>query len=562
MLEQVFVMKTLASPHTLCAALALSIVVAGCGDDTTGSRDTDSVDTDTPSSTSMGMATDDPSGSGSTGTTGATESGVVDESGMVESEGPAGVEAARMLLEPLVAAQCENTFGCCDGDEVAYQLGSVVVDAADCTQRTLDVMEAGGNPPYLQTGSLFLGNLLGFFAYGVDSSVVEVDAAAIDACVAALSSKPCAPSSASGDNCTPPEVAYLDECDFRKLFIGQLGAGESCTSYNGLECAPGLLCDFFGSTGGVCVETLSQGDSCFEDYNCDSGLICDYASGQCSTPAEAGEACAYANSENPQPGTETTRCRSGLVCNPVTETCGAPDCNFGDYCNDDDSACPEGLECVASVCDYPAVAGDRCYDDDDCVQGVCDFLEGASVCRDLVANGDGCGNHEDCTSGFCDPANAQCAAQTAIGGACDPVVPDQQCDGGYCDGTDCVAFVAIGEDCTAGPCNYIEGVQCWDDTCQPYPLPNGQTCSSPFECESQVCSGTCQAPPDVGDDCVPGGCGEDAYCNAFTDGVCELRKTWGAPCEGDIECWGNCEARFGELRCNGQAPSQALCDGV
>lgn len=554
--------KTLASLNLAPAAFALSILAYGCGDDTTGSRDTDAADTDTPGSTSMGMATDDPSGTESTTGTGTNGTDVLDGTDTDDSDGPAGVEAARMLLEPLVAAQCENTFSCCNGDEVAYQLGSAVVDAADCTERTLDVLEAGGNPPYLQTGSLYLGNLLGLFAYGVDASVVQVDDDAIATCVAALSAKPCAPSSASGESCTPPEVSYLDECDFRKMFIGQLSEGESCTSYNGLECAPGLLCDYFGSSGGVCVQTLSQGDNCFEDYNCESELICDYASGQCTTPAEAGEACAYANPENPQFGTETTRCRAGLVCNPLTQMCGAADCNFGDYCGDDDAGCPEGMSCVANTCNLLGEAGDQCYDDDDCAQGHCNYLGDSSVCQDLIANGGGCGDHSDCDSGFCDPAQAECAAQTAIGSACDPGLPDNQCDEGYCDGTDCAAFADVGEDCTAIPCNYFNNEQCWDGMCQPYPLPNGQTCSSPFECESQICEGTCQALPDTGEDCLPGGCGPDAYCDDFTDGVCQPRKSWGAPCAGNTECWGSCNAYFGELRCTGQAPGEALCDGV
>lgn len=537
------------------ALLVLTAVASGCYEDAPAGVDTDTVDTE-GTSTGDGVDTTTTTNSGQTG-----ETGAVDDTGTDTEGRPPGVEAARMLLEPLVAAQCENTFSCCDADEVAYQLGGAVVDAADCTERTLDVLEAGGYPPYLQTSSLYFGGLLGLFAYGVDDSVIEADEAAIAACVAALGEKPCAPSTATGANCSPAETGVLEQCDFRTLFIGSKGAGESCTSYTGLECEPGLVCDFFGSTGGVCVQTLSQGDICFQDNDCAQGLICDYAAGQCSVPADAGEACAYADPENPRFGTETTRCRSGLVCNPVSETCGARDCNFGDYCNDSDAACPEGLACVAARCDLLGVEGDDCYEDDDCVQGRCNSLEGTSVCQNLVANGGSCGSETDCESGFCDPTSSECAAQVAIGDACDGPSA-YECNGGYCDGIVCVAFAAIGEDCTAAICNSIEGDQCVEDICQPYPRPDGQTCSGGFQCQSGLCDETCQPRAEVGDDCVPDACVEGAYCSAFTDGVCEAKKGWGAPCSSNLECWGSCESAFGELRCYGQGLGEALCDGV
>ncbi len=533
--------------------LALAFVVSGCYEESPAGVDTDSSDTDATTGGPVGTTT---------GASETEETGVVDSTGTESGNPPLGVDAARMLLEPLVAAQCENTFACCDADEVAFQLGSAVVDAADCTERTLDVMEAGGNPPYLRSGSLYLGGLLGFFAYGIDPSVVEVDDAAIAACVAALSSKPCAPSTAGGASCTPAEDAYLVQCDLRTLFIGSKAAGESCSSYNGLECGPGLQCDFFGGTGGVCVQMLSQGDSCFDDYNCAESLICDYATGQCSVPAESGEACAYADPENPTFGTETTRCRSGLVCNPITETCGAADCNFGDYCNDDDAACPAGLACVAGRCDLLGLEGDSCYQDGDCAQGRCNYVEGTSLCQNLVPNGGSCSGHSDCESSFCDPTQSECAAQTANGDACDAGLPDNQCNGGYCDGVSCVAFTAIGQDCTASQCNYIEGDQCLENVCQPYPLPNGQTCTSDFECQSESCDETCQPPPGIGDECVPDGCEEGAYCNALTNGICAAKQGWGAPCSSSIECWGSCESAYGELRCYGQGPGEALCDGT
>ena len=546
-------MRFLAPLPLLSGVLVLAAAVSGCYEESPQAAETDSLD---PGATSTGDVT------GSTGSMETNETGVAASTGPESEDPPAGVEAARMLLEPLVAAQCENTFSCCDSGEVAYQLGSVVADAADCTQRTLDVLEAGGSPPYLQSGSLYLGGLLGFFAYGIDATAVEVDEDAIAACVAALEAKPCAPATAGADNCVPLEDSSTELCELRRLFVGTKGVGESCENYSGLECGPDLECDFFGGNGGVCVQMLTQGDDCFQDNNCAAGLICDYTTGQCSVPAEAGEPCAYANPENPAPGTETTRCRSGLVCNPVSLTCAASDCNFGDFCGDDDAACPEGLWCVAGRCDLLGVESDLCYEDDDCEQGRCSILEGQSVCQGLVAVGGECFQDDECASGFCHPAELECVAQLAVGEACESGLPASQCDGGLCDEAECIAFAEVGEDCTASMCNFIDGDQCLDGLCQPYPLPDGQACSFGFDCDSGICSETCQPRPGVGEDCQPQECEEGAYCNALTGGVCEEKQGWGAPCTSNLQCWSGCDSVFGEQRCRGEGPGEALCDGV
>ena len=549
----------------LGASLAsLFALAVGCADDSppadAGETDTDPQLPTGVAETETGAATDPGTTTGSTGA--ALETGTDAEG---DTERPPGVEAARMLLEPLVAAQCERAFNCCSADEVAYDLGSAVSDAADCTLRSLDVLEAGGNPPFVQGSVIYLGNLLPFFAYGVDASAVVADEASIAACVTALAEEPCAALSESGaDNCTPPKTVARLECDLSEMFVGQRGAGEACSSYNGLECGPGLICDFYGGGGGVCVESLADGDNCFNDYDCAGDLICDYGSGQCSQPADFGEPCAYSNPANPELGGETTRCRDDLVCDPLSETCGARACNFGEYC-EDDAQCPAGLSCVTNRCDVLAVAGEQCWEHGDCASDYCVFVDFYSVCSERAAVGSGCINHDDCESGFCDPTDSECAAQAAVGDPCDVGLPPQQCGGGYCEVDACVAFLDLGDDCTmGGQCNYLADAVCVDGTCQAYPLSEGAPCNSNAECESNTCSGTCQPPPDVGDACVVGSCGAELYCDLAkgeTSGTCQPRGSRGTPCTRDIQCWGSCEARFGETRCDGFGPGDVYCDG-
>lgn len=475
-----------------------------------------------------------------------------------------GIEAARIALEPIVAAQCEHAFACCNVDEMAFQLGSAVADAEQCTDTTLAVLEAGGSPPSVVSSQIFLSNILPFFAYGLDPDDVVTDEDAFAACAAAILDQPCASSGGSeGDNCVAPQVAEVDACDFDLLFIGQRGVGEDCSTYSGFECAPGLSCDFYSSANGVCVEALSTGDSCFADYHCYGDLLCDYQSGTCVASAGPDEPCAYTNPDNPDVGTETTRCAGSLVCDPLSETCGSQTCAFGSSCNVE-SECPAGLSCVKYRCDLRGVTGEECYEDDDCATGSCVYTGFQNLCHDLTDNGDACQQHNACVSGFCDPNAGECAATISVDGACNPALPAEQCSDGFCDGANCVAFGDIGDMCPAVQCNYLADQQCWQGTCQSFPLPEGVPCGSSFDCQSGSCSTVCQPPPSPGDACTLGSCGAEMFCELAdgNDGNCQPKRGRGAPCSSANQCWSGCEAVFGELRCYGNAPGIAFCDGA
>ena len=92
----------------LLAASLLSLSLAGCGDDSNSATPSDD-----------GTSGELPTSSGSTGsdTSGPDAStGAADETG----GGAPDFDGARMVFEPLVRAQCEQGFSCCDSDAVSY----------------------------------------------------------------------------------------------------------------------------------------------------------------------------------------------------------------------------------------------------------------------------------------------------------------------------------------------------------------------------------------------------------------------------------------------------------
>jgi hypothetical protein len=520
------------TPHRTALWLALAMLSVACGDDTSSSADTDAT-----------------AGTGS------------DETAL-----PPEVAEARALFEPLVRAQCQHAFACCDADELAADIGPAVADVDTCVERALDVMQAGGSPPTFGSGTGYLANLVPFFAYGLDEDIVAVDEAGFAACAEEIMGLGCAASAAGEERCTPPSAVPSGACETSALFSGLRGVGEDCSTYSGLECAPGLTCDIYGAGVGVCVEALGEGDGCFFDHDCGAGLVCDYAAGTCTQAGDLGAPCSYADAEDPDVGTEIVRCRAGLVCDPISDSCRPAECAFGEYCSDDRD-CPQGLECVSGQCDFLALAGERCWNLEDCASGLCVFETEGSFCRDLAAAGEPCQAHEQCDSTYCEPATATCSAQLAPGAACDPLAPAQQCANGYCNGLECVAFGDPGDACPPAECNYVVGDACLDGACVAYPYPDGVACSGDYACESGHCRGVCGDPTPVGEPCAAGSteCGELAYCATTDDrdeGTCAARLGHGAPCSSDVECWGGCSAVFGELRCSGVGPGQAICDGA
>src|SRR5690606_35589550 len=138
------------------------------------------------------------------------------------------------------------------------------------------------------------------------------------------------------------------------LLEGRREADEPCTLSSGIECASGLSCLISGSYQGRCIPGVGLDDACIHDSECADDLICDYTTGTCTEGGGLGDDCAYVNPDNPTRGVESRRCRAGLVCEPLSQTCQSSDCNLGSQCGSDDNRCPEGLWCVAGRCDFLA----------------------------------------------------------------------------------------------------------------------------------------------------------------------------------------------------------------
>ncbi len=507
---------------------------------------------------------------GSTGGVGSVSEGgssaAADETGSPSGD----IVYARMLLEPLVRAQCDNAFACCSAGELALQIGPSVTDADTCTERVLDLMESGVNVSY-GPSSLYFGDFLPLLAYGIDQSATMVNEEGFQDCAGALSELGCAPSPTGGERCEPPPISdsnHLAACSTTSLFKGKRQLGEECKYYGGIECAEGLNCRFLGATG-VCIDaTGGEGDPCIADYQCGKGFTCDFEAGSCVAAGGPGDPCMYADPDNPLLGVESVGCTSSLVCNPVSETCEAASCNFGTYCSYD-YQCPTGLECVAGRCDFKARAGEDCYNDDDCATGFCEYGAQGSHCRTLFGLEESCDAHRFCQSGYCHPETNSCAPALPPGSSCEPDLPSQQCYQGYCEGTTCVAYGAIGDECPPAVCDNTRAEYCYSGVCSPYPYVDGVSCSEDYSCASGNCQNNACAPRlTIGSECRLGSnqCDIQAYCAAdgssSSVGECAPRLGQGAECTTDTQCWSYCTVQFGALRCVGLEPGGSTCDGV
>lgn len=536
--------------------------LAGCADD---SGPTDAAETE------AGSGTDDATGgSGNADDTEGAEA--ADETADAESDddgGAPGLDAARELFEPIVAAQCEHVFSCCTEGELLTRLGPATADVQECTARTLDMLATGTYAPVFEVSGYYFGNLVPLLAYGIPLDRVQPNDEGFAACAAELAARPCAPAPTAGEggSCVTPPVTTMAACDNENLFTGMQDVGDECSLSNSIECVAGTRCQVFGGNVGACVQTLGEGGACISDYECVAGMICDYMSNTCVQPAEAGQACAYSDPDAPQIGTEQVRCAAGLTCDPISETCGSSQCAFGSQCGEQDALCPADLSCVQGECGFLRAPGESCWQDDDCADGRCTYVQSlGSVCQVLAPVGAPCGDHEQCATAYCEAQSNTCAQPVAIGETCDPGLAIQQCDAGYCELDTCIAFAPLGGSCVAEQCNWPQGHDCNNDVCVQYPYPDGSSCNDDNNCSSGNCDGTCVAALEPGAECILGGgrCVEGSFCDAdgTQTGVCRARLGEGEACDGEGQCWGYCDVVFGQQRCRGTAPGTLVCDGA
>jgi hypothetical protein len=487
------------------------------------------------------------------------------------------IDELRAQLRPIVDADCQWEFRCCNADERASVLGPMA-NVAECVDRAL---AAASRSEYYQTlgaaqtSSAVLGELTRV-GYGFDYGRITVDAAAVQACVTKITERACATRPPT-DHCAPGEIPPIDDpCAISKLLVGKQKVGEPCTPQSS-ECTPDLRCATFRGNDGVCVERAKVGETCFRDSECDPKLVCDARVGRCAVGGDVGAACSFDNPDRPQWELTADRCRPGLQCDTRTLQCGAPTCAGGSSCSDDTN-CPPDTMCVAGRCGAAVKDGEPCSVDANCINGHCryDAAHSRSSCASPAPNGGLCqgGRDNDCASHFCDYDSSigeyVCKPALAAGVACPS--GDRECASGRCrlsatNTMECAAPAAVGATCATDlDCSPTLSLYCVNSKCAAPPFDNGAVCTQADECKSKLCTkGKCSAFQPVGAPCGTAdvaACDEGLYCSGPVNGpmVCAPKKPHGALCTESQECLGYCYASFGALRCT-EGGGEAVCTG-
>jgi hypothetical protein len=279
---------------------------------------------------------------------------------------------------------------------------------------------------------------------------------------------------------------------------------------------------------------------------------------------------------------ESTDCAEDYVCESITD--GSPDrhCvgDLGTTCATDDScASTYGYECVpeapfsdTSICGPRSAAGGPCYEDDDCLNGLCgeasetcadgwgsecmldsDCLEdgvcrlneeGTRTCQLLGGMGDYCDQESDCDNGRECSVDGACLGLSSESGCWD----DALCpEGTVCrddGGVDACLEPAVdsGSACQEEP-DCGDGLVCVDQVCL---AEDGYECVDAEDCSGEsVCySGYCTAPVPEGSSCQDAsGEADDAICEeglicsgATLECVTPYTGVVGDECAADEEC--------------------------
>jgi len=493
--------------------------------------------------------------------TGSGESGENDTASTGEDQGGTPPDEA---IRQFIAARCSWLFSCCGTGELRLELGPFTASEDECVARVMGVLESGGSTPPVEAGpSALLLPLTQAYAQGR----ITFDPDAVATCVTSLLDAPCNAYAEPATRCEPTDLQpEVPPCALERLTQGQQSVGDPCDPLIGNECADGSRCILAGADG-VCVALAGTDVPCFADTDCAAPLICDLASsGTCRPGRAEGEACAFADPENPLPGTETERCEPGLVCNPTNLSCSGRTCDLGTTCTSD-LQCPADLYCIEGSCLPPRAGGEPCTSSAHCVSTYC-----SGVCSEPNQPNDSfCVVHGECASGWCMWTSQTCSDPPDVG---DPCVSTTDCAEGYCNTAlevpVCAAYAGDGDPCvTVADCDPELLLQCIDATCRK--LANGETCYSSIHCESELCYlGYCAAPLALDEACgatsgnLP--CVVDTYCDlpvGQVDGTCRPLLASGEPCRDSAQCQGACVEVWGQDLCDATpAPLAAWCDGT
>ena len=346
---------------------------------------------------------------------------------------------------------------CAYGERCAPSFGRAWADAAAC--------EAWARSTF--------GCIAGTYAYGFE---LTVDAAAVDACVAALAAAPC-------DDAVSIDPACADFLALEPQ--GSAAEGEACDE--NFACAPALYCRIQYGICSICVRPAELGEPC-NAVRCAAGLHCDGATVSCAAPSPPGAPCV-----------EAADCDSGACAGSI---CAAA-VPRGDPCAPGD-ACAGLLACIAGTCADRLPGGAACAADDDC------FVD------------------HWCTGGTCTPI-AACAAQP-LGQRCDPDALIGCAAGAFCDlmnvaGPVCQVATAPGalcsasDECGAGArCEMAAG----GFVCAAYARED-EPCQSDFDCAGDLfCTAAdlCALPGAAGAACTADQDCASGYCDVTGSAAC------------------------------------------
>ncbi len=273
-----------------------------------------------------------------------------------------------------------------------------------------------------------------------------------------------------------------------------------------------------------CSSAAADGFPCSPDGTCDDGLVC--VDGICmlypclGVSCEPGEVCRYGRCypEN----CDDRECPSDMICldgDCVSDTCANVSCDVDHACAAGQcypTSC-SGLDCGAGVCVDGQCVPRSCVDVDcppgeACALGACYPLDCAQACAAGEVCVDGACMEAACVGVTC-PSDMVCDAGVCATGDTSPqpecqdnqgCAADQVCDNGVC------VNVGTGGCTTDMECNdgyYCSGGQCLEQRA------NGQTCSSPNQCQSGFCEdGIC-----CDTQCQDATCTDWSSCGDFAD---------------------------------------------
>ena len=299
------------------------------------------------------------------------------------------------------------------------------------------------------------------------------------------------------------------------------GSCESHIPTGQAPCMRGSQCPTGFCKAGTCSVLPTVDEACGVGlpgiFNlCDTTSYCDTNTSKCVARVTAGNACGISTGAN-----AVSQCELGAYCNFASEKCQSADTAANHSCLHDIN-CPSGQYCSTATasCKDTVNAGDACSEDE------------------------ACPNNYYCKSGTCTIAQEALTANSCAGNA------DEQCSGGYCNGTTCTPHLDGAAACTRNA-QCSSGFICatTGNTCSPHPGTdssclegaNGEyLCPSGQYCDSAAKQPGCKTFKNFNEACNSSDrCGSGLFCNPNTS-KCETSDTkYGSECRSHLNCLDN-----------------------